>query len=278
MSIELVEKYLPYVDEQFTTTSKTAVVTNKDFNFMGAHSVKIYKVSTGKMNDYGRTGPEEGNTSRYGAVESLDATTETFELKKDRSFTFVLDTLDQDETAQVLSAAAALSRQTREVVIPEVDTYTFGVMCDGAGTVPEALALTTENIYLEIIKGSRELDNAEVPEDGRFILVTPDVYYLIKQCKEIMMETEIGNLLRAFGVIGMIDGMTVIKVPANRLPADFGFMIAHPCATVAPVKLNSYRTHTDPPGISGTLCEGRIVYDAFVLENKKKAIYYQKKS
>lgn len=41
------------------------------------------------------------------------------------------------------------------------------------------------------------------------------------------------------------------------------------------VKLESYKTHEDPPGINGTLVEGRICYDAFVLENKKKAIYYQ---
>ena len=52
-------------------------------------------------------------------------------------------------------------------------------------------------------------------------------------------------------------------------------MVAHPCATVAPTKLESYKTHENPPGISGFLVEGRIVYDAFVMENKAKAIYYQ---
>ena len=66
-----------------------------------------------------------------------------------------------------------------------------------------------------------------------------------------------------------------IKVPANRLPSDFGFMIAHPVATVALTKLEDYRVHHDPPGISGDLVEGRICYDAFVLDNKKAAIYYQ---
>ena len=81
--------------------------------------------------------------------------------------------------------------------------------------------------------------------------------------------------MRIWGGIDNLDGMTVLKVPANRLPADFGFMIAHPCATVAPSKLESYKTHQDPPGISGTLVEGRVAYDAFVLENKAKAIYYQ---
>ena len=66
-----------------------------------------------------------------------------------------------------------------------------------------------------------------------------------------------------------------MKVPAVRLPADFGFMLAHPVATVAPVKLEDFRIHQDPPGISGSLVEGRICYGAFVLDNKTKAIYYQ---
>lgn len=70
----------------------------------------------------------------------------------------------------------------------------------------------------------------------------------------------------------------MIKVPANRLPKDFGFLIAHPCATVAPTKLEDYKIHEDPPGISGSLVEGRIAYDAFVLENKVNAIYYQAQS
>ncbi|SCI20109.1 Uncharacterised protein [uncultured Clostridium sp.] len=81
--------------------------------------------------------------------------------------------------------------------------------------------------------------------------------------------------MRLKGVIGMLDGASVIKVPANRLPSAFGFMLAHPSATVAPTKLEDYKIHQDPPGISGDLVEGRIVYDAFVLDNKTKAIYYQ---
>ena len=89
------------------------------------------------------------------------------------------------------------------------------------------------------------------------------------------METNVGNELRLQGVIGILDGMNVKKIPANRLPKGFGFMIAHPSATVAPVKLEDYKIHEDPPGISGSLVEGRIVYDAFVLDNKTKAIYYQ---
>ena len=148
-------------------------------------------------------------------------------------------------------------------------------MCANAGTKPTALALSKANIYEEILKGSEVLDNALVSETGRCLVVTPATYTLMKQCADIVMETDVGNDLRLKGVISMLDGMNVIKVPAARLPSKFGFLIAHPCATVAPTKLESYKAHEDPPGISGSLVEGRIVYDAFVLDNKKAALYYQ---
>ena len=163
MAIELVTKFHPYVDEIFSTESKKSLLTNQDFDWTGAHTVKVYKIGTGSMNDYGRTGATDGNWSRYGKVEDLNATTEEFTLKKDRSFTFAIDALDTDETAQTLAAATALSRQQREVIIPEVDKYTYGVMCENAGTKPGAIALTAENIYTEILKANNALDNAEVP-------------------------------------------------------------------------------------------------------------------
>lgn len=275
MAINLVEKFLPYTDEVFTTESKKSLLTNDDFSWSGAHSVKVYKVTTADMGDYGRSGPSGANWSRYGAVQGLDATTEEMPLKKDRSFTFAVDKLDQDETGDQLAAASALSRQLRQVVIPEVDTYVYSVMTANAGTKPEAVKLTSENIYTEILKGSNELDNAQAPEAERCLVVTPDIYLLMKQCKDIVMETNIGNDMRLKGVVSNLDGAAVIKVPANRLPKDFGFMLCHKCATVAPTKLEDYKIHKDPPGISGDLVEGRICYDAFVLENKAKAIYYQ---
>lgn len=275
MSIALVTEFKPYVDEIFTSESKKSLLTNNDFDWTGAHTVKVYKVSTSEMNDYKRN-PAEGFTgSRYGVIKDLDATTEEFTLKKDRSFTFVIDKLDENETKQQLSAASALARQQRQVIIPEVDSYVYRVMVSGAGTKPEAIALTNDNIYTEIIKANAILDNASVPEIGRYIVVTPDVYLMMKQSKDIVMETDIGNDLRLKGVVAMIDGANVIKVPASRLPEGFGFMIAHPVATVAPTKLEDYKVHKDPPGISGSLVEGRICYDAFVLDNKAMAIYYQ---
>lgn len=277
MAIELVSKFLPYVDEIFTKESKKSLVTNKDFSWTGAHSIKVYKVSVSNMNDYNRDGADNGNWSRYGAVEGLNAVTQEMVLNKDRSFTFIIDKLDTDETANQLEGASALARQIRQVVIPEVDAYIYDVMCQNAG-ITATVALTASNIYGEIVKATTALDNAEVPETGRSIIVTPSVYQLMKQSKEITMETNIGNDLRLKGVISNIDGCNVIKVSANRLPEGFGFMMCHSVATVAPTKLEDYKLHQDPPGISGVLVEGRICYDAFVLDNKANAIYYLNQS
>ena len=238
--------------------------------------MKVYKVSTGKMNDYDRAGTGSGATgSRYGAVQSLDATTEEFTLRKDRSFTFAIDKLDADETGQALQASSALARQQREVVIPEVDSYVYGVIAEGAGFKPDAIKLDDTNIYDEITKASKALDDAEVPEEGRYLIVNPDVYRTMKHCKDIIMETETDTQLRKQGVISNLDGTMVIKVPSVRLPEDCGFIMVHSCAAVAPTKLEDYKIHENPPGISGSLVEGRICYDAFVLDNKKNAIYYQ---
>lgn len=276
MAIDLAVKFAPYTDEQFKNESKKSLLTNNAFDWTGAHYIKVYKIGTSTMNDYDRSWEKKAeNWSRFGPVADLDATTEEFALSRDWSFTFTIDKLDTDETAQQLAGASALARQNREVVIPEVDSYTYGVMCSKAGHKPEAKALTSTNIYTEILAASEALDDAEAPEAGRVLVVTPATYALMKQSKDIIMETDVAQEMRLKGVIATLDGAAVLKIPAARLPAGFGFMLAHPVATVAPTKLEDFRIHQDPPGISGSLVEGRICYDAFVLENKAKAIYYQ---
>lgn len=275
MAIQLATKFAPYTDEQFKKESKTYLVTNQDFDWTGAHTVNVYKIQTSAMNDYGRNGVKGDAWSRYGVIADLNASTQEMTLRKDRSFIFNIDKLDEDETARQLSAASALARQNREVVIPEVNKYVYGVMAEKAGTKADAKALTAENIYNEILAASKALDDAEIPETERVLIVTPAVFMLMKQNKDITMETDIGADMRLRGVIANVDGLNVQKVPANRLPDNFGFMVAHPSATVSPVKLEDYVIHEDTIYSSGAVVTGRICYDAFVLDNKAKGIYYQ---
>lgn len=278
MSIKLATKYAPYTDELFKAESKISLLTNSDFDWTGAHTVAVWKIGTVALNDYSRnrdsTFSESVETlSRYGKLIDLSAQTEELLLSKDRSFIFNIDRLDEDETAGQVAAASALARELREVVIPEVDAYVYNVMATKAGTKATAAALTKENVYTSILAGSEVLDAAEVPDTDRVLVVTPATYTLLKQ-STAFDSTDVGAEMKLKGVVGVIDGMNVVKVPASRLPQNFGFMIAHPSATVAPVKLADYGAHNDTPLSSGTIVTGRICYDSFVLDNKAKGIYY----
>ena len=99
MSVELTTKFAPQTDELFKAESKISLLTNTDFDWSGAHSVKLYKISTTPLNDYSRnrsTAPEDSSESlsRYGQLLDLNATTEELLLKHDRSFIFNVDRLD----------------------------------------------------------------------------------------------------------------------------------------------------------------------------------------
>ena len=63
MAIDLVTKFAPYTDEQFRIESKKSLLTNNDFDWTGAHTIKIYKISTSTMNDYKRNAPVPDGSS-----------------------------------------------------------------------------------------------------------------------------------------------------------------------------------------------------------------------
>ena len=285
--INLVTKFSPLVDEKFYNESKTSLVVNKDYDFIGTRSIKIYTVGTAPMNDYGRPVSLDANgnpivsredtasrnmVSRYGAINDLSTEIQEVSMEKDRSFTFAIDKMDEDETLGALNAGSALARQLREVVIPEVDRYTYGKMVEGAGKV-ETETITSSTAYTSILAGTEYFDEKYVPGQDRVLTCTPAFYTLLKQDKNAVLETEIGQSMRIRGVVAEMDGVSIQKVPSNFLPEGVNFILSHRVATTQAIKLAEYKVNTDPQGISGSLVEGRIYYTAFVRNNKKDALY-----
>ena len=270
MAINLAEKYSNIVDEKFYSVSKASLVTNKDYNFVGAHTIQIYSVGTAPMNDYGRN---TAGTSRYGTVNDLSTTLQEVSMEKDRSFTFAVDKMDEDETLGVLNAGSALARQLREVITPEIDKYTYAKISASAGKTVNEQTITATNAYESLIAGSEFLDESEVPVEGRVAIVTPAYVTKLKSDPKAVLETEVGQDMRIKGVIANMDGLTIQKVPAKYLPTGTNFIVTHPVATTLAIKLAEYKIHTNPQGVSGALVEGRVYYTAFVRNNKKNAIY-----
>jgi hypothetical protein len=119
------------------------------------------------------------------------------------------------------------------------------------------------------------LGNQNVPDKGRVAFCSYKFANLLKQDPAFMKYGNLSQEMVIKGVIGECDGCKIVKVPSGRLPAGCSFILTHPIAATGPKQLEEYKTHDNPPGISGWLVEGRVIYDCFVLDEKVCAVYYQ---
>lgn len=268
MAIEYAAKYSGKVDERFAIASLTAGAVNNEYDWLGVDTVKVYTVPTVALGDYALTG-----TNRYGTPAELQNVAQTMLLTQDKAFTFIIDRKSEDDTEGAMEAGRALRRQVDEVVIPTIDKYRLAAMAEGAegkktGAITDA--------YSAFLDGTAALQEAGVPVAGRVAYVSPAYYKAIKLDASFIKGGDVAQGMLATGAVGTVDGVSIIPVPASYLPTNTAFIITHPSAVVSPIKLESYKIHDNPPGINGKLVEGRIRYDAFVLNGKKGAIYVHK--
>lgn len=272
MAQNYASKFSSKVDERFTAASKTDAAVNNEYDFVGVNAVNVYSINTVALGNYQMSG-----TSRYGTPAEIEDTKQTMTLSQDKSFTFVIDKRNNEDSMGAKEAGRALRRQIDEQVIPTIDKYRIAAMVTAAGTSATPAAITKDNAYDSFLDGTNALMENNVPETGRIAYVSANFFKAIKLDSSFIKASDMAQDMLVNGSVGMVDGVQIIPVPTSYLPENVEFVITHPVATVSPVKLAEYITHDNPPGINGTLVEGRIYYDAFVLENKKKAIYVHKK-
>ena len=272
MAINYASKYSTLVDERFTKASVTAPAINNDYDFSGVKTVHVYSIPTVAMGDYKREG-----ANRYGTPDELGDSVQELTLTKDRSFTFTIDRGNREDQMMVKEAGKALRRQIDEVVVPEIDQYRLAKIAEGADEGNEATAaLSKTNAYSSFLDGMAALTDKLAPLAGRVCYASTAFYKFIKQDEAFIKASELGQTTLMKGQLGEVDGVPIIVVPTSWLPANVGFVITNAAACCAPIKLADYKIHENPPGISGWLVEGRVYYDAFILNNKKAAIYVHK--
>lgn len=199
-------------------------------------------------------------------------------MSQDKAFTFTIDKGNAADTEPgVREAGKQLRRETDLEIIPMLDLYRFTTIATNAAhKYYAATALTTSTAYKAFLDANEAIDDEDVPATGRICNASPAFLNLIKQDSNFIKAGDLSQRTLFNGQVGEIDGVAIIKVPKKRLPAGLLFEITHPMACTAPVKINEYKLHTDPPGISGMLAEGRVYHDAFILNNKARMIsaYY----
>lgn len=295
-SIALAQKYLPILDEVYKKSSVTSVLdaAPETLDFTGANEVKVYKTKVNGL----------GNYNRNNGFVSGDVTGEweTKKLTQDRGRSFTVDSMDNEESLNM--AFGKLSGEfLRTKVTPEIDAYRFAKYASTAGALSDTSEISTSTAAIEAIDdATASMDEAEVPEEGRILFITPTYYKLLKQNNAIATRfATMGDrsLSRDFEVL---DSMRVIKVPQTRFytgitlydgktggqtdggyikasgASNINFMIIHPTAVLQVVKHKVPRIFA--PGVNQNMdawkFDYRIYHDAFTYDNKEKCIYVHK--
>ncbi len=267
--------HLDKLDERFSLDSKTDIIVNKGMrlDFNGKNSVTIYNVNVVSENDYVRSG-----TNRFGALVELGTGTQTFTLSQDKSFTFSVDRGNLKDSMMAQEVSKAVARQVREVSVPNTDVYRLSVLSAyaTANSQQATSALASTDIYQKILVQQAALTDAKVPENGRVLFMTPTTHNLLKRDPEFQKDCDTSYKDLKKGIVGMVDGTTIVVCPSSYFVANFGFMIVHEELLVAPTKFNSVRILDEVQGIDGWVAEGRRYYDAFIPTQKGTAVRQHK--
>lgn len=269
MPIYLHDKYEKTIQEEFVKESVITGLLSNDYDFSGVKTVKVSTLETVPLVDYKREG-----TNRYGDPKEMQDHVQELTMTQDKGFALTIDKGNNADQNGIKSAGRALRLQIRERCIPMMDGYVLRRLAENAGTIKGSnTAIDKSNVCDRISDGTVVLDDAEVPESNRALLVSARAYKFLRMSNEFIGTEKLAVKSLVKGQVGEFDNMRVIKVPKGRWPKGLNFMIVYKKSGCAPVKLDDTKIHKDPPGMSGNLLEGRHYYDAFVFGTKCMGIY-----
>lgn len=270
MAINLAEKASPKVVERFKLGSCTEGLFTADYDWTGVATVKVYSVDNLPMQDYDKA---KTSGSRFGDLTEVGDTVQEMTVTKDRAFNGSIDKGNNTAQLQIKSASKILRRQTDEVLIPEVDKYRLGVLAAGAGTTENVGSLTKSNIVEKIMLANAAMSNKMVPDTGRVLFMGYTTAVALKMAEQVVGIDKLGEQAIVNGAMGKIDKCQVRLVPDSYMPSGAAFIIAKTGCAVAPKKIETFRIITEDKDIDGSIVQGRLMHDCFVLETKANGIY-----
>lgn len=273
MAINFPEKYRQSLLEGFNKASETDALFTKelDMEFSGVRTVHVTNIKTEPLQDYNRTvDPSTG--SRYGTTKEVGDEVQTFEMTQDKSLPLSVDKGNNKEQFNMKKAGEIMKAERDEQIIPAVDTYRLAKWAKEGGIHYELTgALTKANIVSEILALHNTMLDLGVP-DQITLLISRTYLPTLKLSSEWTALDSLGGKTLAKGVIGEFDGMAVNPMTSRRMPDHVPFMLIYKGSVIAPMKIQEFKAHMDPPGLSGDLLEFRMIHDAFVLGKKANGV------
>ena len=184
-----------------------------------------------------RTVPAVTVNDYAGTVSNQELTTAKVEMLIDKAkyYSFkVDDVLAAQADINMLEAASSDAAEGMRVA---VETDVMSAVVTGATTISAQTTITASNVLSEILKLSTDLDELNIPEEGRFIVLPPSMISLLKQSelRQAYLTGDAESPLRN-GRVGMVDRFTVYQsnmlyTPAAGTDATYTHVLAgHPKA------------------------------------------------
>lgn len=285
MSYNYVDSFLTQLEQKFSRELTSTALTTQNTIFMGAKTIKIPRLDLGGYKDHNRA----GGWNRQNIANDFELKV----LQHDRNVEFYVDAMDVDETNQILAAANITNVFLTEQAIPEMDKYRFSKIFaeyDGLGKTIDTTTPTLSNVLQLYDNMMEAMDEAEVPQEGRLMYVTPNIHKLLKQADDIQRTYNVGASGRTVDrVVRKLDDVNLIMVPSSRMLSAYDFtdgaaaapdavqlnmILAHPRAVLAPIKHSAI--YLWPPGShtggDGYLYQNRSYTDLFLIERKADGI------
>ena len=203
----------------------------------------------------------------------INSSSETeLQLTQDKGFSNIIDRGNFTDSMLKKAAGAWLQEEIRSVCTPTIEEYALSRWINSGNFKRTDAAPTNETIVSALTPMFYDFDNEHVPYDGRYLYIRPDVLSMIKLSDEWINADKLAREPMEKGVVGEFMGAKVVEVPTSYLPENCYASLISKEAVMLAKKLSEFRTHIDPPGISGWLLEGRFYYDAFVLAQKNAGV------
>lgn len=272
--------------QKYKRESLTADLTTEKIKFINAKTVKIPYIEMGGFKDHGRN----GGFNRQNVKNQFMSK----ELTHDRDVEYFIDAMDVDESNLALAAANITNTFEEEHAIPEEDCYRISKLYSDFTTLgkeADTTAPTTKNILDLYDTYMEEMDESEVPEEGRILYTTPAIEKILKNAEDVQKIFSLngGNGNGFNRAVRSLDDVKIKKLPSSRMKTAYNFtdgcvpgasakqinmILVHPksvlaCDKHSYIKLWAPGSHTQGDGF---LFQLRKYWDLFVIDTRVDGI------
>lgn len=244
---------------------------NRLVKWVNAKTIQVPNITTGGYVDVNRD-------AVTGFTRRVDNNLVPYTLTHDREFSTLVDPADIDETNMAITLANITQVFNTEHKIPEMDKYAASKLYAdyvAKGGVIDATVLTTANILTTFDKFMEEMDDSEVPTEGRILYVTPVINTMLKNATQIQRSLEIkGSASDVNRSIRSLDEVTIVIVPSSRMFSAYNFTTGAVAATGAE-KINMILMH--PLSLFAPQKYEFVSLDEPTAKTGGKYLYYERK-